>query len=111
MIDTLLNLLFRCGHKRLTRPVTPVSRAGEPHGTTYVVCLDCGKQFSYDVKEMRIGKPIASSPDAGVLNPNGGEAPSKGWKLALWASVPVALIAGSLMKNRKPKKDSPQRGR
>src|SRR5215475_12344120 len=98
MIDTLLNLLFRCSHKRLTRPVTPVSRAGEPQGTTYVVCLDCGKQFSYDVKEMRIGKPIASSPDAGVLNPNG-EQPAKGWKLALWASVPAALIAGSLMKN------------
>jgi hypothetical protein len=102
MIDTLLNLLFRCNHKRLTRPVTPVSRAGEPHGTTYVVCLDCGKQFSYDVKEMRIGKPIASSRDVGVLNPNGEEA-NKGWKLALWASVPAALIAGSLMKNRKKK--------
>ncbi len=107
MIDTLLNLLFRCSHKRLTRPVTPVGRAGEPHGTTYVVCLDCGKQFSYDVKEMRIGKPIESSREGGVLPPNGDGAAAKGWKVALWASVPLALIAGSLMKGRKPKKESP----
>lgn len=28
MIDTVLNLLFRCSHRRLTRPVTPVSKAG-----------------------------------------------------------------------------------
>ncbi len=112
MIDSLLNVLFRCSHKRLTRPVTPVSRAGEPHGTTYVVCLDCGKQFSYDVKEMRIGRPIASSRDSGVLNPeSNGQTTGKGWRLALWASVPAALIAGAVMKNRKPKKESPQGGR
>ena len=79
MIDTLLNILFRCSHKRLTRPVTPVSRGGEPQGSTYVVCLDCGKQFSYDVKEMKIGKPIESSHDGGVLHPNGDQAPAKGW--------------------------------
>ena len=106
MIDSLLNLLFRCSHKRLTRPVTPVSRAGEPHGTTYVVCLDCGKQFSYDVKEMRIGKPIDSSHDTGVLHPEDNHnSQPKGWKLALWASVPAALIAGAVMKNRKPKNE------
>jgi DNA-directed RNA polymerase subunit RPC12/RpoP len=58
VIDTVLNLLFRCSHRRLTRPVTPVVKAGHPGGQTYVVCLDCGKHFSYDVKEMRIGKQI-----------------------------------------------------
>jgi hypothetical protein len=56
MIDSLLNLLFRCSHKRLGRPVTPVTRAGEPPAETYVVCLDCGKQFSYDTRNMRLGK-------------------------------------------------------
>jgi TonB family protein len=65
VIDTVLNLLFRCPHKRITRPITPASRAGLPN-KTYVVCLDCGKQFSYDLKEMRIGKPVAFSPTAGV---------------------------------------------
>src|SRR5262249_24097850 len=96
MIDTLLNLLFRCSHKRLTRPVTPVGKAGSPQGATYVVYLDCGKQFSYDVKEMRIGKPLANSAENGVLPPNPPKN-NKGWKLALWASVPLALLAGSVM--------------
>src|ERR1019366_6643016 len=58
MIDSVLNLIFCCSHKRLTRPVTPIDKDGKPHGDTYVVCLACGKQFSYDLKEMRIGKPL-----------------------------------------------------
>jgi hypothetical protein len=62
VIDTVLNLLFRCHHKRLTRPITPVSKAGVPDGDTYVVCLACGKQFAYDWNEMRIGKSVAISP-------------------------------------------------
>jgi DNA-directed RNA polymerase subunit RPC12/RpoP len=58
MIDSLMNLLFRCSHKRLGRPVTPVTRAGQPPAETYVVCLDCGKHFSYDARNMRLGKEI-----------------------------------------------------
>jgi DNA-directed RNA polymerase subunit RPC12/RpoP len=62
MIDSLMNLLFRCGHKRLTRPVTPVARTGAPPpGETYVVCLDCGQHFSYDAKNMRLGKRIVEA--------------------------------------------------
>lgn len=57
MIDSLLNLLFRCGHRRLTRPLT-VNRQDVPNIDTYVVCLDCGKQFEYDLKDMRVGKAI-----------------------------------------------------
>jgi len=53
VIDTLLNLVFRCAHRRLTRPVTPVAKGDAPHGT-YVVCLDCGKEFGYDWQEMRV---------------------------------------------------------
>jgi hypothetical protein len=62
MIDSVVNLLFRCRHKRLTRPVTPVRRGGLPHGETYVACLDCGKQFKYDTREMRVGKPLPATP-------------------------------------------------
>jgi hypothetical protein len=29
------------------------------HGT-YVVCLDCGQEFRYDWKEMRIGEAVAT---------------------------------------------------
>jgi DNA-directed RNA polymerase subunit RPC12/RpoP len=62
MIDNLINLLFRCSHRRLTRPVAPITKRGEPHSQSYVVCLDCGKQFEYDTERMRMGKghrPIA----------------------------------------------------
>jgi hypothetical protein len=68
VIDTVLNLLFRCPHKRITRPITPVSKTGVRNGDTYVVCLECGKQFTYDLNEMGIGKPVAISPTAGVLH-------------------------------------------
>jgi hypothetical protein len=63
MIDSVLNLLFRCPHHRLTRPVAPVTKPGQPHPRSYVVCLDCGKQFEYDLDHMRIGKPIDTTPE------------------------------------------------
>lgn len=102
MIDTVLNLLFRCPHRRLTRPVTPVSKAGVPHGDTYVVCLDCGKQFPYDIKEMRMGKAIARSPGKGVLHPGMPMPRKKKLHYAFWASVPLAIAAGALMKRKQP---------
>jgi hypothetical protein len=105
MIDSVLNLLFRCPHARLTRPVTPVSKAGVPHGQTYVVCLDCGKQFAYDLQQMRVGKPLESSHEHGVLHP---DMPKPGGKMkyALWASVPLAFLAGAFLKtNSKPRRD------
>lgn len=102
MIDTVLNLLFRCPHRRLTRPVSPVAKAGQPHGAAYVVCLDCGKQFAYDVKQMRIGKPIERSHENGVLPPESARTRHhKKIKLALLASVPLALLVGSALKPKK----------
>lgn len=62
MIDSVVNLLFRCRHKNLTRPVTPVRKGGQP-GETYVACLDCGKHFGYDTREMRVGKPLPAGPN------------------------------------------------
>src|ERR1043166_6064560 len=104
MIDSILNLVFRCSHQRLTRPVTPVSRTGGPHGETYVVCLDCGKQFSYDIREMRIGKPLEQSSDMGVLHPHMPAPKNKKLKYALWASVPLAVVAGVFLKKPRQKK-------
>ena len=60
MIDKLTNLLFRCWHRRLSRPMTLVSKPGVPDEGGYVICLDCGKKFSYDLKTMSIGKPLES---------------------------------------------------
>ena len=57
MIGRLLDLLFRCGHRSLSRPVTPTKASGEPR-QTYVVCLDCGKRLAYDLNTMRVGKVL-----------------------------------------------------
>lgn len=109
MIDSVLNLIFRCSHSRLTRPVTPVSKAGVPQGQTYVVCLDCGKQFAYDLREMRVGKPLESSHETGVLHPDMPK-PGRNLKYALWVSVPLAFLAGTFWKNdRKTRKDPPKK--
>src|SRR5262249_12135653 len=101
MIDSLLNLMFRCGHRRLTRPVTPVSKAGVPHGETYVVCLDCGKQFTYDLNEMRVGKAIDHSHDACVV-PDAPVKPRSGkMKYAFLASLPLAVVIGAALRTSK----------
>jgi hypothetical protein len=109
VIDTLLNLLFRCSHRRLTSPLTPVSKEGVAHSGTYVVCLDCGKQFDYDLKEMRIGKPIDHSHDACVVPRGVPSPPTKKVKYAVFAAVPVAIVIGAVLKSRKsgPKKNAP----
>ena len=53
-----LDLLFGCAHKRTSFPFS--SKAGQrrtaaaSHTGTYVVCLDCGKEFAYDWQQMRV---------------------------------------------------------
>jgi len=65
LIDSILNLVFRCRHRRLSRPITPHVKAGALRASAYVVCLDCGKQFGYDLDRMRMGKAVKTpvSPD------------------------------------------------
>jgi hypothetical protein len=60
MAKRLFDLLFGCSHKRLSLPVTPRSKRGEPKGETYRVCLDCGAHLAYDMKKMRVGKKLDS---------------------------------------------------
>lgn len=71
MMNTLLNALFGCSHRRTTFPLTPARKVGKSNtrNSTYVVCLDCGKEFDYNWQEMRIGQPVsirvpASAPEA-----------------------------------------------
>ena len=65
MLSNLLNTLLGCSHRRTTFPITPARRAGfspapgQRH-STYVVCLNCGKEFGYNWAEMRIGDPVAA---------------------------------------------------
>jgi RNase P subunit RPR2 len=58
MIASLVDVLFGCWHKNLSFPITSRSarRRSEAAGVTgtYVVCLDCGKEFPYDWKSMKV---------------------------------------------------------
>ena len=58
MIDNIFNLLFRCRHRRLTLPITPLSAIGAPRNDTHVTCLDCGTRFAYDTRQMTLGRAI-----------------------------------------------------
>ena len=57
----IFDALFGCWHKRISFPQTskPGQRRCEAatHTGTYVVCLDCGTEFAYDWKKMRILSP------------------------------------------------------
>jgi len=102
VIDSVLNLLFRCPHHRLTRPVSPVTKPGQPPARSYVVCLDCGKQFEYHVKEMRIGKPIVHPTVSGPAN---GEVVKQGrmLKIALKALLAGMAMLGAFFTGRRKK--------
>jgi hypothetical protein len=108
MIDSIANLMFRCAHRRLTRPMTPVSKPGAPSGQTYVVCLDCGKQFSYDLKLMRMGPPIPISPTEGVLRPDMPKRSTAPIKYALLGSaLPLLVLLGKgFVSKRTPRREA-----
>lgn len=54
-MNSLLDFLFGCAHARITFPMTPVNRkTRRPAGETYIVCLECGAEFTYDWDEMRV---------------------------------------------------------
>ncbi len=65
MLEKILQLLsVACAHRKLSQPFTaeldncykaadwmPVGASGPSH---YVVCLDCGRKFGYDWRNMRV---------------------------------------------------------
>lgn len=57
MISKVLDAFFGCWHNHYSFPITVKkgrrSSAASVTGT-YVVCLDCGKEFPYDWKQMKI---------------------------------------------------------
>ena len=58
---SILDMLFGCTHKNYSFPLT--NKRGQRRSPaasltgTYVVCLDCGKEFPYDWKQMKIVAP------------------------------------------------------
>ena len=68
MLHWLVTSLFGCSHRRTTFPITRGRKLVGAHATqtpnrTYVVCLDCGQEFSYDWKSMTVGEPVGQAPD------------------------------------------------
>ncbi len=55
---SLLDLVFGCSHKRCSFPITVRGKARRSEAAavtgTYIVCLDCGKEFPYDWKQMKM---------------------------------------------------------
>jgi hypothetical protein len=66
MFEKVLQLLsMTCRHRHITQPFTASTAVAASGGswervvaapTHYVVCLDCGKKFTYDWNQMRIVK-------------------------------------------------------
>ena len=58
MILNFVDFLFGCWHRNYSFPITskPGHRRSEAALVTgtYVVCLDCGKEFPYDWREMKV---------------------------------------------------------
>jgi len=59
MLPSFIISLFGCAHSRCTFPITAAKQfhyrpEGESFALTYVVCLDCGKEFRYDWQQMKV---------------------------------------------------------
>jgi hypothetical protein len=74
MMAKIFDTLFGCWHSNYTFPIT--ARRGSnrnnfttpvPRNGTYVVCLDCGKEFPYDWKAMKIISPSEERARLGAL--------------------------------------------
>lgn len=60
MLQSILNAVFGCTHQRTTFPQTPARNKS----ATYVVCLDCGKEFAYNWNQMQLGQQVVGQPIA-----------------------------------------------
>src|ERR1700723_2206515 len=59
MLTKMMNAVFGCRHSRYSFPITMrpnARRATAVRTGTYVVCLDCGREFSYDWQEMKVAE-------------------------------------------------------
>jgi hypothetical protein len=120
LIGALFDLLFSCKHRRTTFPFTPVKRktAGgeqeETPGGTYVVCLECGKQFAYDWENMRLGSAVDISENAPAHATEIAPIPFRtksGLKYLAWGSaVSAALLLGKAAQARRRSRKSATTG-
>jgi hypothetical protein len=72
MFVDVFDMLFGCWHKRYSFPITAKrSSANHSHAAdvtgTYVVCLDCGREFPYDWNKMKVLSPEPEQTEAAPL--------------------------------------------
>jgi len=65
------------------------------------VCLDCGKQFDYDLQHMRIGKRIDPEHNNSVVPKDAPLPPAAKVKYAVLAALPVAMLLRAIRRLRK----------
>jgi hypothetical protein len=53
MFARVLDSVFGCWHSRYSFPIT-IRETRSAARRTYVVCLDCGKEFPYDWQRMKL---------------------------------------------------------
>ena len=98
-------MLFRCSHRRTTFPLTQARKTGADASEIYVVCLDCGKQFTYDWEQMRIGKPVDIAAGSSLVDAEAPRIPFKTkrtLRYLAWASaVSAAWAVGRAVKSRR----------
>jgi len=58
-VSSFFNVLVGCSHKKTTFPLT---QSKNDRKRTYVVCLDCGREFDYSWKQMKLGGEAISVP-------------------------------------------------
>ena len=68
---SLFDFLFGCSHHRCSFPITVKSKLRRSPAAavtgTYIVCLDCGKEFPHDWTEMKMVRSEAD--DSAASNP------------------------------------------
>lgn len=72
MFTDLWDLVFGCHHTNYSFPRSGKSgrRSSVAADTgAYVVCLDCGKEFAYDWRQMKVVKPASARPGVGEAEP------------------------------------------
>ena len=69
---SLFDLLFGCSHQRCSFPITvkkiQSNQAASVTGT-YIVCLDCGREFPYDWEEMKMIRSTDAATPEPIVGP------------------------------------------
>lgn len=61
LFSALWDVFFGCRHRHCSFPISSKilkQRSAAGVTGTYVVCLDCGKEFAYDWEQMKMVSPL-----------------------------------------------------